>query len=78
MSQDRDRPRAKLMRLSPLMALVSFVVDPLRPPWIGPHFHGSSGAGQRLPRNPVTDRLTGGADRAVGITYGTAPGARRR
>ena len=56
------------------MTLASFVGDRLGPPVEELDFDGiqrSRAAG--LPRSPVTDLLTGGVDRAVGITYGTAP-----
>ena len=60
--------------LSPLMALVSFAVDRG-----GRHIEDLDIDGihlaraTRVPSNRLTDRITGGVDRAVGITYGTAP-----
>ncbi len=60
--------------LSPLIAMVSFVGDRLGPPVEDLDLDGILRArGTTLPRNRVTDRITGGVDRAVGITYGTAP-----
>ncbi len=56
------------------MAMVSFVGDRLGPPVEELDFDGIQRArGATLPRNRVTDFVTGGVDRAVGITYGTAP-----
>ncbi len=56
------------------MALVSFVGDRLGPPVEELDFDGIQRArAATLPRNRVTDLVTGGVDRAVGITYGTAP-----
>jgi acetyl esterase len=56
------------------MAMVSFVGDRLGPPVEDLDFDGIQRArAATLPRNPVTDFVTGGVDRAVGITYGTAP-----
>jgi len=56
------------------MALVSFVGDRLGPPVEELDFDGIQRArAATLPRNRVTDLVTGGVDQAVGITYGTAP-----
>src|SRR6187402_245254 len=56
------------------MALVSFVGDRLGPPVEQLDFDGIQRArAATLPRNRVTDLVTGGVDQAVGITYGTAP-----
>lgn len=56
------------------MAVVSFVGDRLAPPVEELDFDGIQRArGATLPRNRVTDLVTGGVDPAVGITYGTAP-----
>ena len=56
------------------MALVSFVGDRLGPPVEELDFDGIQRArAATLPRNRVTDLVTGGVDPAVGITYGTAP-----
>jgi acetyl esterase len=56
------------------MALVSFVGDRLGPPVEELDFDGIQRArAATLPRNRVTDLVTGGVDHAVGITYGTAP-----
>jgi acetyl esterase len=60
--------------MAPLTALVSLVGDRLGPPVERLDFDGIQRARARaLPRNPVFDRVTGGTDAAVGITYGTAP-----
>jgi len=56
------------------MALVSFVGDRLGPQVEELDFDGIQRArAATLPRNRVTDLVTGGVDPAVGITYGTAP-----
>ena len=56
------------------MALVSFVGDRLGPRVEELDFDGIQRArAATLPRNRVTDLVTGGVDQAVGITYGTAP-----
>jgi len=56
------------------MALVSFVGDRLGRPIEELDLDGIQRArAATLPRNRVTDLVTGGVDRAVGITYGTAP-----
>ena len=56
------------------MALVSFVGDRLGPQVEELDFDGIQRArAATLPRNRVTDLVTGGVDQAVGITYGTAP-----
>ena len=56
------------------MTLVSFVGDRLGPPIEQLDLDGIQRArASGLPRSPVTDLVTGGTDRAVGITYGTAP-----
>ncbi len=60
--------------MAPLTALVSLVGDSLGPPVERLDFDGIQRARARaLPRNPVVDRVTGGTDPSVGITYGTAP-----
>jgi len=60
--------------MAPLTALVSLVGDSLGPPVETLDFDGIQRARARsLPRNRVVDRITGGSDPAVGITYGTAP-----
>jgi acetyl esterase len=60
--------------MSPLTAVVSMVGDRLERPVESLDFDGIQRArGRALPRNPVVDRITGGTDRSVGITYGTAP-----
>jgi acetyl esterase len=60
--------------MAPLTALVSMVADRLERPVESLDFDGIQRArGRALPRNPVVDRVTGGTDRSVGITYGTAP-----
>ncbi len=60
--------------MAPLTALVSLVGDSLGPPVERLDFDGIQRARSRaLPRNPVVDRITGGVDPSVGITYGTAP-----
>ncbi len=60
--------------MAPLTALVSLVGDRLERPVETLDFDGIQRARARvLPRNPVVDRITGGTDPAVGITYGTAP-----
>jgi acetyl esterase len=56
------------------MAMVSFVGDRLGPQVEELDFDGIQRArAATLPRNRVTDLVTGGVDPAVGITYGTAP-----
>ncbi len=60
--------------MAPFTALVSLVGDTLGPPVERLDFDGIQRArGRALPRNPVVDRITGGVDPSVGITYGTAP-----
>ena len=60
--------------MTPLTALVSLVGDRLGPPVERLDFDGIQRARARvLPRNPVVDRVTGGTDPSVGITFGTAP-----
>ena len=56
------------------MALAAFVGERLRPPVEELDLDGIQRArGATLPRNRVTGLVTGAVDRAVGITYGTAP-----
>jgi acetyl esterase len=56
------------------MAVLSFVGDRLGPPIEDLDLDGIQRARAAvLPRNRVVDRVTGGTDASVGITYGTAP-----
>ena len=60
--------------MAPLTALVSFVGDRLGPPVEELDFDGIQQArASVLPRNLAVDRVTGGVDASVGISYGTAP-----
>jgi len=60
--------------MSPLLAFASFVQDLRSTPVGGLDIDGIHEARAAVPRrNRLTDLVTGGVDRAVGITYGTAP-----
>jgi acetyl esterase/lipase len=60
--------------LTPLMAMASFVGDRIGRPVEDLDLDGIQRArATTLPRNRVVDRVTGGVDPTVGITYGTAP-----